>query len=297
VDTLLLTSPGAGSADDESLAAAVAVLTEDGAVEVTETSSRESLDAALDRLADRRLVLAGGDGSLHQLVKRLWRRGELANVPIGLLPMGTGNDFARYLDLPLDPAAAARTVLSGRARWFDLIRSDGGGGVVVNAVHLGMGAEAAERAGAYKGRLGKLAYPLGAVASLFGPRGWRLHVNVDDTVLADGSHKLLMVAIGNGSSIGGGAALFPRADAGDGKLDVLVLGPVGSAGAGTGGQPFRLVRRARGRAVSVTPGKGVEVGVNVDGDVGTLRGRRSWWVEQAAWSVYGAAPEPSERAE
>jgi diacylglycerol kinase (ATP) len=294
VDTLLLTSPGAGSASDAALAAAVAVLAEDGAVEVTETSSRESLDAALDRLADRRLVLAGGDGSLHQLVKRLWRRGDLANVPIGLLPMGTGNDFARYLGLPLDPAPAARAILTGRPRWFDLIRSDGGGGVVVNAVHVGLGAEAAERAGAFKGRLGKLAYPVGAVASLFGPRGWRLHVNVDDTVLADGNRKLLMVAIGNGSSIGGGAALFPGADAGDGSLEVLVLGPVGSAGAGTGGQPFRLVRRARGRAVSVTPSKGVEVGVNVDGDVSTLRGRRSWWVEPAAWSVYGAAPEPPE---
>jgi len=261
------------------------VLAEDGAVETAETSSRESLDAALDRVADRRLVLAGGDGSLHELVKRLWRRGSLADVPVGLLPMGTGNDFARYLDLPLDAEGAARVVLTGRPRWLDLIRSDGGGGVVVNAVHLGQGAEAAERAGALKGRLGRLAYPVGAVASLFGPHGWHLHVNVDDEVIADGSHKLLMVAIGNGSSIGGGAPVFPDADAGDGALDVLVLGPVGSGGPGTGGQAFRLVRRARGRAVTITPSKGVEVEVNADGELGKLKARRSWWVEPSAWSV------------
>jgi diacylglycerol kinase (ATP) len=285
VDTLLLASPRAGSADAAALDASRAVLAEDGAVETVDTSSREELAAAIDRRAGRRLVLAGGDGSLHLLVQRLWRRGELADTPVGLLPTGTGNDFARYLDLPRDPAKAARVVLEGRPRRLDLLRSDGGGGVAVNAVHLGKGAEAAERSGALKDRIGRLAYPLGAIASLFGPRGWPLHVNVDDEVLADGGSRLLMVAIGNGSSIGGGAPVFPDADAADGLLDVLVLGPGGSAVAGTGGQAFRLVRRARGRAVTVTPSPGVEVGVNADGELGRLRSRRSWWVEPAAWSV------------
>ncbi|MDP9239655.1 MAG: diacylglycerol kinase, partial [Actinomycetota bacterium] len=102
----------------------------------------------------------------------------------------------------------------------------------------------------------------------------------------DGKHRLVMVAIGNGSSIGGGAPVFPDADAGDGALDVLVLGPGGGGATGTAGQGFRLIRRARGRAVSVTPAPGVEVGVNADGELGSLRGRRTWWVESAAWSVY-----------
>ncbi len=280
METLLLGPP----AHHAAVAAARAVLAGDGAVETVELAGREVLDAALDRLAARRLVLAGGEGSLHALVQRLWRRGELAGAPIGLLPMGTGNDFARYLDLPLEPAEAARVVLAGRPRRLDLIRSDGGGGIVVNAVHVGKGAEEAERAGSLKGRLGRLAYPLGALAAVFAPRGWQLHVNVDDEVLAGGTSRLMMVAIGNGSSIAG-APVFPDADAGDGLLDVFVLGPGGGGAAGTGGQAFRLVRRARGRAVTVSCGPGVEVGVNADGKLGTLRGRRSWWVEPAAWSV------------
>ena len=49
---------------------------------------------------------------------------------------------------------------------------------------------------------------------------------------------------------------------------------------------FRLIRRARGRAVTVSPAEGVEVGVNADGELGSLRGRRSWWVEPSAWAVY-----------
>ncbi len=285
MDTVLLVSAQAGSIDREGVDSVRDVLSGDGAVEVVTLSSKGDLDSALDRRADRRLVLAGGDGSLHVLVKRLWRRGELADVPIGLVPLGTGNDFARYLDLPLDPAEAADAVLRGRPRRLDLLCSDGGTGIVVNAVHLGKGAEAAQRAGTLKQRVGKLAYPLGAIASMFGPRGWPMHVNVDDEMLADGNSRLQMVAIGNGSSIGGGAPLFPDADASDGSLDVLVLGPGGSRTVGTGGSAFRLMRRARGRAVTVTPAPGVEVGVNADGEPGSLRGRRSWWVEPAAWSV------------
>lgn len=285
VDSLLLASAKAGSAEQATLDAVRDVLAEDGAVEVALTSERAGLDAALDVRGGRRLVLAGGDGSLHVLVERLRKRGELSDVPVGLVPLGTGNDFARHLELPLDPAEAARAILTGRPRRLDVLRSDRGGGVVVNAVHLGKGAEAAERSGALKHRLGKLAYPLGAVASVFGPRGWRLHVNVDDEVLSDGEHRVVMVAIGNGSSIGGGTPIFPAADASDGALDVLVLGPGGSGATGTGGQPFRLMRRGRGRAVTVTPAPGVTVGVNADGELSELNRRRSWWVDPAAWSV------------
>lgn len=284
MDSLLLASGKAGSAASDALAAVREVLAEDGSVEVATTSDQAELDAALDLRGGRRLVLAGGDGSLNLLVQRLRRRDELSLGPVGLVPMGTGNDFARHLGLPLDPTDAARAVLAGRPRRLDLLRSDGGG-VVVNAVHLGKGAETAQRSTSLKGRLGKLAYPLGAVASVFGPRGWRLHVNVDDDVLADGEHRVVMVAVGNGSSIGGGTALFPEADAADGALDVLVLGPGGAGVGGTGSQPFRLIRRARGRAVTVTPAPGVTVGVNADGELSELSRRRSWWVEAGAWSV------------
>lgn len=295
MDSLLLASAKAGSAEHSTLDDVRRVLAEDGGVEVALTKTKAELDTALDVRGSRRLVLAGGDGSLHLLVQRLRKRGELADVPVGLVPLGTGNDFARHLKLPLDPVEAARTIVTGEPRRLDLLRSDGGGGVVVNAVHLGKGAEAAERAGGMKDRLGKLAYPLGAVASMFGPRGWRLHVNVDDEVLADGEHRVVMVAIGNGTSIGGGTQLFPDADASDGALEVLVLGPGGGGATGTAGQAFRLIRRARGRAVTVTPAPGVTVGVNADGELSDLNRRRSWWVDPSAWSVI-TPPAPAAEA-
>ena len=57
--------------------------------------------------------MAGGDGSLHAVVSVLYRRHDLARAVLGLIPLGTGNDFARGNDIPLDPAEAAAVVLDG----------------------------------------------------------------------------------------------------------------------------------------------------------------------------------------
>ena len=71
------------------------MLAEAGPVEVVSTATPEELDRALASCGDRRLVVAGGDGSLHLAVTRLRERGELAERPIALVPLGTGNDLAR----------------------------------------------------------------------------------------------------------------------------------------------------------------------------------------------------------
>ena len=61
-------------------------------------------------------MVAGGDGSLHAVVTALHRRHELAERTLGLIPLGTGNDFARALDIPLDPAEAAAALCSAARR-------------------------------------------------------------------------------------------------------------------------------------------------------------------------------------
>jgi diacylglycerol kinase family enzyme len=175
--------------------------------------------------------------------------------------------------------------VDGRPHDYDLLRDDHGG-IVVNVVHLGIGANATKKALPWKERLGKIAFPLGAVAALLRPRGVRLHVEVDDEVPADGSWPVLMVGVGNGSTIGGGAPLFPDARPDDGRLEVVVVGPPSVRGPkGTGGEPFRMVRRASGRAVTVRLPDGVEIGTNADGDLDRMTGQRAWWVEPGAWTL------------
>lgn len=286
---LLLASAHAGSTEDEAIEAARAVLAEAGPVEVVSTGTPEELDRALDTCGSRSLVVAGGDGSLHLAVARLHARGELAERPIALVPLGTGNDLARALDLPLDPADAARLVLTGRHQPMDLLTDDAGG-VVVNAVHVGVGAEAAASAGRLKPLLGLLAYPLGAVFAGLRSTGWRLRVVVDGTVLADSHRRALMIGIGNGPSIGGGTQLLPGACPDDGLLDVLVsraTGPFARARYAAALQAGTHltdpeVRWARGRTVTIS---GEPVGVNADGELCDEITRRTWTVQPAAWSL------------
>jgi diacylglycerol kinase (ATP) len=235
------------------------------------------------------LVIAGGDGSLHLAVTRLRARGELATTRIALVPLGTGNDLARALDIPLDAAEAAQLVRSGSPRPLDLLVDDVGG-IVVNAVHVGLGAEAAEHAGSLKPRLGPVAYPIGAVRAGLRSTGWRLRVEVDGRVIGDWHRRTLMVGIGNGRGIGGGTALLPHAQPDDGLLDVMVshaTGPFariryGAALAAGNHLQDRDVRYARGRTVTVS---GELAGVNADGETGEAVRRRTWTVEPGTWSL------------
>src|SRR4029450_7829569 len=93
---------------------------------------------------------------------RLRRLGRLDQVGVGLVPLGTGNDFARAAGIPLDAHAAAIALTTARPHRFDLLGDDTDK-VVVNAAHAGLGAEAAAVAADHKPRLGPLAYPLGGV--------------------------------------------------------------------------------------------------------------------------------------
>lgn len=286
---LVVTNAAAGSTDDERVDAALAVLREAADVRVDTCADAGDLDRLLDGLGDRTLVLAGGDGSVHTAVATLHRRGELSpDRPLALLPLGTGNDLARTLGIPLDPAEAARALLTGRRRPLDLLVDDTGG-VVVNAVHMGIGAEAAEKAGALKERLGKAAYAVGSVLAGAGSIGWDLRVEVDGEPLHT-DEPVLMVGVANGRTIGGGAELAPDAVPDDGLLDVIVAtstGPLARLGFGValreGGHVEREdVVAVRGRTVLVT---GEPFPLNADGELDGPVDRRTWTVRPGAWAV------------
>ena len=295
---LVITNDDAGSAGGEALQTALAILRERCSVDVQATSQPGELDGVLQRAGSRRIVVAGGDGSLHAVVSALYRRHELERAVVGLLPMGTGNDFARSVEIPLDPEKAAHVVLSGEARPLDLI-VDELGEVVVNNVHIGAGAEASRRGagikralgsiGIGKVNLGKLAYPVGAVMSAFDEPSVHLHVELDGEVVTDVDRPVLMVSIGNGANVGGGTALTPEADPEDGQVDVMISHAV-SATAKVGyalhlrrGEHHRRddVQYLRGSQVTIS---GDSFWISADGEVSGPERHRSWHVEPAAYS-------------
>jgi diacylglycerol kinase family enzyme len=102
----------------------------------------------------------------------------------GVLPLGTGNDLARNLGIPLEPREAARLVREGNTRELDLL-VDEDGDVVLNAVHVGVGATAATYAARFKPWLKSAAFPLGAVLSGVRSTGWRVKVEADGKVVTE----------------------------------------------------------------------------------------------------------------
>jgi YegS/Rv2252/BmrU family lipid kinase len=286
---LVVTNAAAGSADTARIDDAVRVLRSGADVRVEACADPADLPGLLSRRAGRQVVMAGGDGSLHLLVAALEAAGELsAAEPVGLLPLGTGNDFARTVGIPLDPAEAAAALLAGRPRPLDLIVDDAGG-VVVNVVHLGIGAQAAARATALKDRLGKAAYAVGSAVAGVEERGWALRVEVDGLVVHD-ERPVLMVGVCNGRTIGGGAEIAPEAVPDDGLLDVVIAtstGPLARLGFAVALREGDHVERddvvaARGRSVSVS---GEAFPGNADGELQEPVERRTWTVRPNAWAL------------
>lgn len=296
---LVITNRDAGSADEEELEAALSVLRERVSVEVAATANPGELDGVLHRAGSRRIVVAGGDGSLHAVVAALHRRRDLDGRVLGLLPLGTGNDFARGTTLPLAAEDAARVVLDGVPTPMDLV-VDEVGAVVVNSVHLGAGANASRRGARWKSRLGgigvgkvnlgKLGYPIGAAMTAWNPPIIRVRVEVDGEVVNDLDSPVLQVAVGNGPSVGGGTLLTPDADPGDGCIDVLIsrsTGPVAralyAAHLGFATHHEREdVDYLRASTVSVSGGP---FWCSADGEIYGPEQHRTWRVERAAYSL------------
>jgi diacylglycerol kinase family enzyme len=285
---LLVTNAEAGGADGDQVQAALEVLRAGFEVEVCATSDPEELRGALGPSSPATVVAAGGDGSLHALVNALAAAGRLGTRTVGLVPLGTGNDFARTAGIPLDPGDAARVVLGGQARDVDLVVDDAGT-LAVNQVHLGVGAQASRSAESWKERLGRVGYVVGAATAGLRPRFVRVSVTVDGEVVA-ADRRVAQVAIGNGATVGGGTPLTPEADLADGRVDVLVAFTVGAL-ARVGylvslrfGRHHRRsdVEYLRGHEVTV---EGDDFWVSTDGEIeGPLR-RRTWTVQPGAMTM------------
>jgi diacylglycerol kinase (ATP) len=291
---LLITNADAGGGQDDALEVALGVLREDADVEVASTGNPGELDGVLHRAGCRSIVVAGGDGSLHAVVSALHRRHELSERTLGLIPLGTGNDFARTLGIPLDPGEAAAALVNGKPRRMDLI-VDELGGVVVNSVHAGASAQASRRGDRWKKRLGPygfgiFGYPIGAAMAALRPPFVRLRIEADGEVISDMDQHILMIAIGNGASVGGGTELTPDADPVDGMLDVMVsfaTGPLERLAyvwkLRTGDHEERTdVTSMRARQVTVS---GEDFFLAADGEISGPERRRSWHIEQGAYTM------------
>jgi diacylglycerol kinase (ATP) len=166
-----------------------------------------------------RFVLAGGDGTVHTAVAALAQR--RAEVTVGIVPVGTGNDIARSLGLPTAVDDAVSVALGDGAS-IDLIHT--GADPIVSVATLGFSVDVNERANRMRWPRGSGRYNIATVRELPGLHTRPIRLTVDGN-----THDLdvTFMAVGNTSTFGGGMKICPDADPNDGLLDVTVIGPIG----------------------------------------------------------------------
>ncbi len=171
------------------------------------------------------IFVVGGDGTLNECLNGVARvPGALERVTFGLVPLGTGNDFARALGLPEDVDAALDVLAAARVAHVDL--GVLGDRVFVNASAGGFIAEVSDAVDTrLKSIAGKLAYVVGGAGALLE------HEAIPLTIAVDGGAAFAVeasfFAVCNGRTIGGGRNIAPRALVDDGLFDVVVLRGVG----------------------------------------------------------------------
>ncbi|TDN88447.1 diacylglycerol kinase [Microbacterium sp. BK668] len=186
------------------------------------------LRTAIELGADA-VVVAGGDGTVNLAAQELAGTG----VPLGIIPSGTGNDFAGALGLhELDADAAAELIAEGTTRSLDLARitrADGSTQHFASVLASGFDSKVNDRANAMTWPRGRSRYTIAIALEFLRLRGmpFQLELRLADGAVERLDGDLAMATVGNTSMYGGGIPVCPDADPCDGLLDVTLVRPAG----------------------------------------------------------------------
>lgn len=169
----------------------------------------------------RRIIAGGGDGTLNKVARAMLRKGERPKASLGILPLGTANDFARGAGIVADDLSAAlELACTGKPTRIDVGRMNGE--PFINVASAGFGAEiTATTPQNMKKVLGGAAYSLMGFVKAFQLQPYEGRLTLPDGTVKEGS--VLLMAIGNNRFAGGGYEVAPQASLTDGLLDVAVV--------------------------------------------------------------------------
>ncbi|HEV3471172.1 MAG TPA: diacylglycerol kinase family protein [Pyrinomonadaceae bacterium] len=244
------------------------------------------------------LFVAGGDGTLNEVLNGVASvDGALGRVTFGVVPLGTGNDFAAALGLPEDVEAAVETMLAGRT-----VRADVGLLNDRHFVNVSAGGFIAEVSDAVNPQLktvaGKFAYIIGGAQVLldYEPVGARVRARLEGGREVTREAGVQMFAVCNSRLVGGGQPIAPGALINDGALDVCVVEAMPTLefirllGSVPGGGHIEDERVAYFRAREVDLLFDRTIKVNTDGEVLETAGCRYRVLPRAARFLAGDAP-------
>ena len=210
-------------ADDEEIRDAVQILRGEGVrVEVRVTwekgdAERFAMEAAFEGVP--RLVAAGGDGSINEVVNALAKLPKTQRPALAILPLGTANDFATACQIPFSVLEALRLAVEGEVSPVDIVKANDR--YFINVASSGFGAQiVADTPPSLKNFLGGGAYTLSAVIKALNFTAHNGRLVADDL---DIEGKSIAGLVCNGRQAGGGQMLAPHAYIDDGLLDIVVI--------------------------------------------------------------------------
>jgi YegS/Rv2252/BmrU family lipid kinase len=157
------------------------------------------------------IIAFGGDGTINEVVNGLVG----SEAVLGVIPCGTGNDYAREIGIPKDIRAAVRILLQHHVQTHDV--GEFQGRYFANAIGFGFDAKVNEIAQRMKYLKGTAVYIASIIQSLWKYNAIDMEVHMNGTVLQE---KTYLVAAGNGTSVAGGVKLTPAASLNDSLLDI-----------------------------------------------------------------------------
>lgn len=221
----VLVNPTSGHGRGAEVAAAAVPLLEHSGLIVRVLEGRngdEAADLAAKAAAESdALAVVGGDGMVHLAANALAG----TDVPLGIIPAGTGDDAARHLGIDRKRVpAAVNAIVAGRTSRIDLAHAFGRH--VTTVIASGFDSAVNERANQMRWPRGQMRYNLATVAELFEFEPLRFSLELDGEPR---ELDAMLVAVGNGPSFGGGLRICEGAENDDGLLDVAIIHPIGRA--------------------------------------------------------------------
>jgi len=220
----LIVNPAAGSGRVRALIppATSALASADADYRVVESSSLpHARELAADAAARGEVIVAvGGDGMAGALAGIATASGAC----LGIIPAGRGNDLARMLRIPADPASAAKVLADGRPRQIDLIAASTPGHpeiIAAGSVYAGIPAVAGLIANNTRWLNGSLAYSVAALRALASWQRATLTVQVADAAALEFDGYAVVIA--NSAFFGAGMKVAPAAVIDDGVLDLVLM--------------------------------------------------------------------------
>ncbi len=179
----------------------------------------------------RNIIAVGGDGTLHEIINGIMEQDTVPSkeIYVGLIPVGTGNDWGKMFDIPMDYEGAVRVLKERRCYKHDIASlTHHQDGVVqksffLNVAGTGFEAKVIKRSHDRKNRRGKsngTTYMTSLLASLISNKNQEATITIDGVAIRK---KIFSINIGNGKYCGGGMRQAPDAIPNDGLLDVTVI--------------------------------------------------------------------------